>query len=360
MTKASSNNPSIPVRDGEALDWAALDRCLKRKLEDLSGEPRTSQYPNGNSNLTYRLEYPDRDLVVRRPPFGTKAKSAHSMMREFRVMSALKPLYPAVPTTLFHSDDETVIGSEFYVMERVEGELVGIAIPQHWGFDQSDTRRFCVAFWDKLIELHQVDFEAAGLADFGRPQGYISRQIEGWNDRYQRSRTADVDEFADVQQWLAESQPETETRASIIHGDFRIDNVMVDPRDHFRIVALLDWEISALGDPLMDLGNALAYWVQEDDPEFLRALKMHPSDAPGMLRREEILALYQDRTGLDTDNFDFYRVYGYFRNAVILQQIYYRFFHGQTQDRRFAMFGQITQALGAHCRALIETARVSE
>ena len=351
-----TNNPSIPVREGEELDWDALDRCLKNELPGLSGKPETSQYPNGNSNLTYRLKYRQRDLVVRRPPFGVKAKSAHSMVREFRVMSALKPWYAAVPIALFYSDDNSVIGSEFYVMERVDGELVGAGIPEHWGFDPSDTRRFCVAFWDKLIELHQVDYAAAGLADFGRPQGYIDRQIEGWNGRYQRARTADVDEFADIQQWLLDAKPQHQGRAAIIHGDFRIDNVMVDSNDHFRIVAVLDWELSALGDPLMDLGNALAYWVHADDPEFLRALKMHPSDAPGMLRREEILALYSERTGLDTEDFCFYLVYGYFRNAVILQQIYYRYFHGQTKDRRFAKFGQITQLLGEHCRTLINAA----
>ena len=294
MTESSGKNPSIPVREGEELDWDALDRCLKHQIPGLSGQPETSQYPSGNSNLTYRLKYPERDLVVRRPPFGTKAKSAHSMVREYRVMSALKSVYPAVPSTLFHTDDDSVIGSEFYVMERVYGELVGPSIPDSWGFSEQDTHQFCINFWDQLIELHQVDYAAAGLADFGRPEGYIKRQIEGWNGRYQRARTSDVDEFSDVQQWLCDSQPQIQTRASIIHGDFRIDNVMVDPEDHFQIVALLDWEISALGDPLMDLGNALAYWVQADDPPFLRALKLHPSDAPGMLRREEILAHYSE------------------------------------------------------------------
>ena len=357
MTESLDMNPSIPVREGEELDWHALDRCLKSELQALSGEPEISQYPSGNSNLTYRLKYPQRDLIVRRPPFGTKARSAHSMVREFRVMSALKPLYPAVPTTLFHSADRSKIGSEFYVMERVDGELVGAGIPEHWGFDRKDTRRFCIAFWEKLIELHQVDYKRAGLADFGRPGGYISRQIEGWNGRYQGARTPDADEFSDVQQWLTDTQPGSPTRAAIIHGDFRIDNVMVDPNDHFRIVALLDWEISALGDPLMDLGSALAFWVHADDPNFLREFKKQASDAPGMLRREEILALYTGRTGLHTGDFDFYLVYGYFRAAVILQQIYYRYFHGQTRDQRFSKFGQITKALGEHCRSLIAAAR---
>ncbi len=349
--KTKELNPTIPVR--EALDFEALDADLKAHIAGLSGTPEVSQFAGGNSNLTYRLKYPEHDLVVRRPPFGTKPKSGHSMQREFRVMNALKPVYPAVPETYYFSDDEAVIGAEFYVMARVPGRVIKHRLPPEWGFDEAATRRFCIAFWDKLIELHQVDVEAAGLSDFGKPEGYIERQIEGWNRRYQRARTPDVDAFEDVQQWLVERMPKGSTRAAVLHGDFRIDNALIDPEDPFEIVAILDWEISALGDPLMDLGNALAYWVEAGDPPVLKSLMMQPSDAPGMLTRAEILDLYSERTGLDTGDFLFYRVYGYFRNAVILQQIYYRYYHGQTQDERFARFGPAVAGLGNHCRALI-------
>jgi aminoglycoside phosphotransferase (APT) family kinase protein len=348
-----SDNPATPVRPGEDLDWSALDTCLKAALPHLCGEPRISQFAGGNSNLTYRLEYDNDDLVVRRPPFGTKAKSAHSMIREYRIMTELKPVFPSVPQTLYYSDDESVIGSEFYVMRKVEGQLIKSELPVEWGFTPSDSRRFCSAFWEKLVELHQVDYVAAGLGDFGRPEGYVERQVAGWNGRFERVITPDVDDFADVRQWLEVNRPADSGRIAILHGDYRIDNVILDKNDPCHILAVLDWEICALGDPLMDLGSSLAYWMQADDPPGLRALTMQPSSAPGMLNRSEILQLYQEKTGVDTSDFTFYSVYGYWRVGVILQQIYYRFFHGQTQDQRFRSFGAATQSLGEHCQRLI-------
>jgi aminoglycoside phosphotransferase (APT) family kinase protein len=352
---AAVDNPTTPVRTGEELDWAALNRHLKKFIPNLRGEPAVSQFAGGNSNLTYRLEYDNDELVVRRPPFGTRAKSAHSMIREYRIMSQLKPVFPSVPDTLHYSDDESVIGSEFYVMRKVEGQLIKQTIPSRWHFTAEDNRRFCTLFWEKLIELHKVDYIAAGLGDFGKPVGYAERQITGWNRRFERVITPDVDNFAAVRQWLGQRIPAESGRHSILHGDYRIDNVIFAKDDPHKILAVLDWEICALGDPLMDLGSALAYWMQADDPIELRGLLMQPSDAAGMLTRQEILDLYQDKTGLDTSGFIFYQVYGYWRVAVILQQIYYRYFHGQTRDERFKTFGIATQNLGEHCQRLIKT-----
>ena len=348
-----TDNPTQAVRSGEELDWQSLDTYLKSKLAYLHGEPEISQYRAGNSNLTYRLSYPDHDLVVRRPPFGTKAKSAHSMFREYRIMNALRPYYGSVPEALLYSDDESVIGAEFYVMRKVEGQVVSGRIPKEWAFSEADTRRFCQAFWKKLIELHKVDYLEAGLADFGKPEGYVQRQISGWNGRFQKARTPDVDTFEDLRQWLEDHIPAESGKASVLHGDYRIDNVILDAGDPCNIKAVLDWEICALGDPLMDLGNALAYWVEAGDPDFLRGLNLQPSSAPGMMSRAEILELYRQETGRDTSDFTFYYTYGIFRNAVILQQIYYRYYKGQTQDKRFASFGQITQSLGEYCRTII-------
>ena len=240
-------------------------------------------------------------------------------------------------------------------MREVHGTVIKNTIPPQWQFTAEDTRRFCIGFWEKLIELHQVDYLAAGLADFGTPQGYAQRQVQGWNDRYERARTSDVSEFTVVRDWLADHIPADSGRYSVLHGDYRIDNVIFDRQDPCHILAVLDWEICALGDPLMDLGNALAYWIQADDPDDLKTMLMQPSGAPGMLSRREILDFYQQRTGLDTSDFTFYLVYGYWRNAVILQQIYYRYYHGQTQDRRFKYFGQAVQRLGEQCQRLIST-----
>jgi len=346
-------NPTTAVRAGEELDWAALDQYLKKVIPNLSGDPVISQFAGGNSNLTYRLQYENDDLVVRRPPFGTKAKSAHSMIREYRIMSHLRPVYPSVPEMLHYSDDESIIGSEFYVMRKVEGQLIKQTIPSSWNFTAQDSRRFCTRFWEKLIELHQVDYIAAGLGDFGKPQGYAERQVTGWNRRFERVITPDVDNFEGVRQWLEANIPPESGRHSVLHGDYRIDNVILDNHDPHKILAVLDWEICALGDPLMDLGSSLAYWMQADDPIELRSLVMQPSAAPGMLTRQEILDLYQEKTGLDTSDFTFYLVYGYWRVAVILQQIYYRYFQGQTRDERFKTFGIATQHLGNHCQRLM-------
>ncbi len=350
---AAVDNPTTAVRAGEELDWAALDLYLKKVIPGLCGEPVVSQFAGGNSNLTYRLEYENDDLVVRRPPFGTKAKSAHSMIREYRIMSHLKPVYPSVPEMLHYSDDESIIGSEFYVMRKVEGQLIKQTIPPSWNFTTQDSRRFCTRFWEKLIELHQVDYIAAGLGDFGKPEGYAQRQVTGWNRRFERVITPDVDNFETVRKWLEDNVPPESGRHSILHGDYRIDNVILDNHDPHNILAVLDWEICALGDPLMDLGSSLAYWMQGADPVELRSLVMQPSAAPGMLTRQEILDLYQQKTGLDTTDFTFYLVYGYWRVAVILQQIYYRYFQGQTQDERFKTFGIATQHLGEHCQRLM-------
>ncbi len=351
--ESSASNTTRSVREGEQLDWHKLDQHLKTVIDGLRGQPEISQFDGGNSNLTYRLKYDNADLVLRRPPFGTKAKSAHSMIREYTVMNALKPFFPSVPETLYYSDDESLIGSEFYVMRKVDGYVVKSALPPEWKFTPADTRRLCTRFWEKLIELHQVDVVAAGLQDFGRAEGYVERQIFGWNKRFQRAMTTDVDDFSDVRQWLEANIPPESGRCSLLHGDYRIDNVILNKQDPFEISAVLDWEICALGDPLMDLGNSLACWVEKDDPVALKHLVIQPSMAEGMLTRDEILSLYQQKTGLDTSDFNFYLVYGYWRFAVILQQIYYRYFNGETSDQRFKTFGVTVQHLGQHCQRLI-------
>ncbi len=349
-----ADNAAVDVRAEDAFDLDAVDAELKAAIPDLRGHPTLKQFPSGASNLTYLLSYPDRALVLRRPPRGAKPKSGHSMIREFTVMKAIKPAFGAVPECLYYADDErSVIGAEFYVMDKVDGALVTSQFPPQWGWGPDDNREFCARFWDKLIELHALDYDALGLSDFGNPNGYVERQILGWNARYEKALTADADPFEDVRQWLADNRPATESDRAILHGDYRIDNLILGHEPPHEIRAVLDWEISALGDPLMDLGAALAYWIEVDDPPALQVLKKQPSDAPGMFTRREVVDYYAQKTGRAVDDFTFYFAYGLFRLAVISQQIYYRYYHKQTTNPAYAVFGEGGQNLGRYVRDMI-------
>ena len=350
----SIENPTVEVRKGEELDIAAVDAVLKEAVKGLSGDAVVTQYASGASNLTYALDYPERRLVLRRPPFGDKPKSGHDMNREYSVMTALKGHVP-VPKTLYYTNDASIIGAEFYVMDRSEGPLIHTEIPTDWNWSAKEGRQLCESFVQALVDMHKVDYEAVGLGDFGKPKGYVERQILGWNRRFEKSWTEDIEKFEDVQQWLVDNMPATERGAAIIHGDYRIDNCILKANDPTQIEAILDWEISALGDPMMDLGNTLSYWVHADDPDMMKHIVKQPSMAPGMMTRQEILDFYVERTGADVSGFQFYYVYGLWRLGVIVQQIYARYHRGQTDNPRFKNFGEMTEALGNLARYKIKT-----
>jgi len=352
-------NKTVGVREGEELDANLIDTLLKARIEGLVGRPKIRQFASGHSNLTYSIQYENKSLVLRRPPFGTRPKSGHSMIREYSVMNALKPAYQAVPHTYFHmTDEESPLGVEFYVMEQVEGRKLERDIPREWKFGAEEGRKLCLSFFRKLVELHKVDYKAVGLEGFGKPEGYVGRQVLGWNNRYEKALTPDVETFEDVRGWLEEKMPKNEVGHSVLHGDFRLDNMILDAKNPFEIKAVLDWEISALGDPLMDLGNTLAYWSQAGDPEDVIAMRMQPCTAEGMMTREEICEFYAKETGHDLSGFDYYLVYGVFRVAVILQQIYYRYYHGQTKNPAFAGFAGRTNLLGNYARLLIDRSKI--
>jgi aminoglycoside phosphotransferase (APT) family kinase protein len=340
------------VREGEALDTEATDAWLKSNLDGLQGTPEVTQYPAGASNLTYRLAYPGKDLILRRPPFGTKAKGAHDMGREVRVLRSLMGKYP-VPAVLGYCQDESVMGADFYVMERLEGVILRTNIPDELGLDESRTRELCVNVFDRLVDLHQLDVSGTELAAMGKGEGYVRRQIDGWSARYRKAMTEDATDFERTMKWLDDNAPD-DVANTVIHNDYRLDNVVLDPDDPTRIVGVLDWEMCTLGDPLMDLGNSLAYWLQADDPPEMQMMRRQPSNAPGMLTRREIIDAYGERMGFDVEDFDFYLVYGTFRLAVIVQQIYYRYFHGQTKDPRFAPFAALARILEERCHAILD------
>ncbi|MDG6399423.1 phosphotransferase family protein [Pseudomonas quasicaspiana] len=336
---------STEIRTGEELDAALIDPYLKAQIPGLEGIPHISQFPGGASNLTYLLQYPDQEFVLRRPPFGHKARSAHDMGREFRIINQLKDAFPYCPKAYLHCVDESVIGSEFYVMERIKGIILRSDLPADLNLDASQTQTLCKSFVDRLVELHRVDYQACGLGDLGKPEGYVERQIRGWTDRYDSARTPDAPEWTQVKAWLSDKMPADHPVPAIVHNDYRFDNVLLDPANPMQIIGVLDWEMTTLGDPLMDLGNTLAYWIQADDPAPVQLMRRQPSHAPGMLTRQQFVDYYAERSGIRIDNFDFYYTYGLFRLAGIVQQIYYRFFHGQTQDKRFAQFIHMNKLL---------------
>lgn len=339
------NDQSTRIRDGEELDVAIIDSYLKAHIPGLSGEPQISQFPGGASNLTYLLEYPQQEFVLRRPPFGHKAKSAHDMGREYRILNQLNAGFPYCPKAYVHCTDESVIGAEFYVMQRVNGIILRADLPTELNFSPAQTSQLCKSFIDKLVELHNVDYQACGLGDLGKPEGYVARQISGWSDRYEKALTPDAPLWTEVKAWLNEKMPADHPKPAIVHNDYRFDNVILDPRDPQRIIGVLDWELTTLGDPLMDLGNTLAYWIEAGDPAPVQLMRRQPSNAPGMLTRQQFADYYAERAGIEINSIDFYYTYGLFRLAGIVQQIYYRFFHGQTQDKRFAQFVQMNKLL---------------
>jgi aminoglycoside phosphotransferase (APT) family kinase protein len=345
------------VRPGEELDTGRSDAAIKRAVPGLSGQPEIREFPSGASNLTYLVRYPEREFVLRRPPFGYKAKSAHDMRREATILSALQPVYPYVPKIVAFFDDPDILATDFYLMEPIRGIIVRRDLPRGLELSPQDARRLCMNLIDRMIELHRVDYQAAGMAGIGKGTGYAQRQVAGWSDRYRKSRTADVGDFESVMSWLQTRVPAEDSGTCVIHNDFRFDNVVLNPENPMEIIGVLDWEMATLGDPLMDLGNTLAYWVQANDDALFINMRRQPTHLPGMMTRAEVIQYYAEKTGRRAADFDFYIIYGLFRLAVIAQQIYYRYFHGQTRNSQFAGFGEAVKHLQGRCERLIREAR---
>jgi aminoglycoside phosphotransferase (APT) family kinase protein len=328
---------AVDVRAGEELTTERLEVYLRRELPDLAGPMEIRQFPGGFSNLTYAVRFGNRDLVLRRPPMGTKAQTAHDMRREYQILAALRPHFALCPRPLLFTDDLSIVGSPFYVMERIRGIILRKDLPAGLDLSPRDCRRLCRRFVAVFSALHTIDGRAAGLRDIGQPKGYVARQVRGWTERYRNARTDDAPDFEDVMAWLAAHMPPDTDRPTVVHNDFRFDNLVLAPDDPLAIIGVLDWELATIGDPLMDLGNSLAYWIQGDDPEEMQLLRLMPTHRAGMFTRRELVAAYGEISGRATDDFAYYFCFGLFRLAVIAQQIYYRYYHGQTRDERFKM-----------------------
>ncbi len=350
-------NVTAPVRQGEEIDAARLVEYLRSLGGEFAGAVEVEQFPSGHSNLTYLVRAGAREMVLRRPPFGSKVKSAHDMSREYRVLSRLHPLYAPAPRPIAYCDDDAVVGAPFYLMERRRGLVIRKEVPAELASRPATLRRVAEALIANLGALHAIDLDATGLRELGKPEGYVRRQVEGWTKRWNDARTEEVADVEEAARWLAARLP-AESGASLIHNDYKLDNVMLDPRDPSRIVAVLDWEMATVGDPLMDLGTALSYWVEAGDPEEFLSQRLAPTAQPGFLSRREAAEHYARATGRDLSNIVYYYVFGLFKTAVIIQQIYYRWVHGHTRDERFGAFGAMVAALARQAARSAERGEV--
>ncbi len=318
-------------RKGEEVDGAKLATFLEP--HGFKAPLEIKQFPSGHSNLTYLVaDAVGQEVVIRRAPIGANVKSGHDMGREFRVLEAIHPIYSKVPRPIAYCGDIAVIGAPFFAMSRVNGII--LRGPEASGLSISPAKmaQACESFVNNLVEIHSLDITAPSLAALGHPTGYVARQVEGWTRRYDKARTDDIPEMNEIAKWLAENQP-VEQGATLIHNDYKYDNLVLDG-ELDRILAVLDWEMATLGDPLMDLGTTLAYWVEPGDAEFLQAMS-GPTALQGNFTRQELAERYATLSGRNIDAIVFYYVYGLFKIGVIGQQIYKRYAQGLTTDPRF-------------------------
>ncbi len=355
---------SKSVRPGEELDVDKLSAYLDRHLDSPDNDATSAptplvieQFPSGHSNLTYLIRRGEQAYVLRRPPYGSKVKSAHDMQREYRILSHLAPVYAKAPRPVLLCDDHSVLGADFYLMERIHGVIMRKDPPKDLHLDPERAHTLSRLFVDTLAELHAIDYRACGLGDFGKPVGYVQRQVEGWTKRYYNAQTDEIADMEAVIAWLAQNRPEDQAPC-LIHNDFKFDNLVLHPDDMGSVIGILDWEMSTVGDPLMDLGTALSYWIQSDDPQLLHEIRFGPTHVPGMMTRAELAAYYAEQSGRDIRHLVFYYTFGLFKTAVVAQQIYARFHRGLTKDQRFAMMIVGVKALVAKARQAIESGRV--
>jgi len=335
--------PAAP-RAGEQPDAPALEGYLRGALPNwpAGADLIIEQFPSGFSNLTYALRAGASEWVMRRPPMGAAVRGGHDMAREFRILSALAAAGIRAPRPVLLCDDVSVLGAPFYLMERVRGVILRSRLPRGVTLQPAILRRLSEGLIDMLAELHTVDIQAPGLADLGRPEGYVARQVSGWTRRYLAAQTDGLEDMDSVAAWLAAHLP-PESGAALIHNDFKYDNVMLDPGNLDRIIAVLDWEMATVGDPLMDLGTTLGYWSEAGDPEIVRQFNL--THLPGNLTRREVVARYEARTGRGVGQPLFYFGFGLYKIGVIVQQIYARYRRGFTRDPRFASLIDLERAL---------------
>ncbi|MCZ6532290.1 MAG: phosphotransferase family protein [SAR324 cluster bacterium] len=334
----------IPMRPDERIDAVKVAEHLEGKLPGADGRPEILQFQGGKANLTYLLRYPEQEYVLRRPPLGPVAPKAHDMGREYRVLSVLHQAFALAPRAYYFSEDPQVVGAPFLIMERRNGIVIRQEMPDRYMNQPQLFRRMSEAIVDALVELHAVHPPRVGLEKLGRPEGFVQRQVEGWYQRWEASKTDEYPEVAELMPWLRSHIPPS-LKVSLVHNDFKLDNMMVDEEDPARIVGVFDWDMCTLGDPLSDLGSLLGYWAEAGDSPERSAFRVMPTHLPGFVTREEVIKRYGDKSGTDLSHIRFHEIFSLFKLAVIVQQIYVRWVRGQTQDERFRDYAPRVQGL---------------
>lgn len=351
----SLNDSAVTIRSGEEIDPVTVKTFLLENIDGLSGDINITQFPSGYSNLTYLVNMGDREMVLRRPPIGAKVKAGHDMEREYKVLKALHPVFSYCPKALAFTKNTAILGAPFFVMEKLSGIILRKDLPPELSFSRDQAANLCRTLTDLQADIHAIDVKSTGLDFIGRPTGYVQRQVEGWSMRYRKAKTDDAPDCETVMAWLNDKMPQDTDHPTIVHNDYKFDNVVLDPAKPEKIIGVLDWEMTTYGDPLLDLGNSLAYWVEENDPDEMQMIRTMPTNIPGALTRQEILNHYEKRTGRSTEQFDFYYCFGLFRLAVIAQQIYYRYYHKITDNKRFATLIYAVIALEKTALKVIES-----
>ncbi len=353
---------TAPIRQGEELNWDALAAYLHEHLPaqldgaplDLTAPFSVEQFPGGHSNLTYCVRFGGLEFVMRRPPFGPVAPTAHDMPREYRLLAAIHPHFRLAPKPYVLCEDTAVIGAPFYLMERRRGVVVRQTVPPEIGDDLALRRRVSESLVDTLADLHAVDIQTTGLVNIGKPTGFVKRQVEGWAGRWERSKTSELIEMTETARWLLDRLPPDTPTPTLVHNDYKLDNVMLDAADPTRIVAILDWEMCTVGDPLIDVGLLLCYWPEAGDPELFSDSLRSVTTLPGWFTRADIVARYAARSGRDLSNIGYYHTFAVFKLAVVIQQIFYRYHVGQTHDERFATFDKRVAALARMAHTMVQ------
>lgn len=350
-----SADGSVPVRAGEELDLDKLNTFLKSNASEVGEVLEITQFPGGYSNLTYCLHTNTKQFVLRCPPRGANIKSAHDMAREFRVLSALKGHYPLIPDPIFYEESDGVVGSTFYIMEKVDGIILRASNAIMMNLTPELYASISESLIDNLVALHKLDIHKTGLIQLGKPEGYVKRQVEGWVKRYYSAETDKLNQMDEIADWLKAHFP-ADQPATFLHNDYKHDNVILNPTNLSEILAVLDWEMATVGDPLMDLGGTLAYWAEADDDDAMKQFNL--TWLPGNLSRRQVIDRYALKSGRDVSQILFYYVFGLYKNAVIAQQIYARWRQGLTKDPRFGQLLFVIKSLSSRTIASIERDRI--